>query len=225
MRPAVPVVVRKHKERGQILLQAFGAYTGFCLLCVLGHWVYAFFGLAVVAGIAIPLIWAARRGCWSAIRLTGWARMSIWGWGVLGGAATSAIGLVVIGDLSVPPRLGLQLAIGVPLWAFVAVPFQELLFRGWLQVRLEEALGARWGLAAVTIAFTLWHYLAPLSDQTSFPLKTPLGFVATLAAGWIYGVSAQQSKSVLSAWLAHTLSGIAFIAVGAADVLAQVQSI
>jgi membrane protease YdiL (CAAX protease family) len=116
---------------------------------------------------------------------------------------------------SVPPDLGPELAVAIPIWLLLASPFQEFFFRGWLQPRCEQKLGQVTGLLAATAAFTIWHYCWPLGATSSFPLYTLRGFIATFAAGLIYGYSFQRTRSIVAPWLAHALSGIMFVVMGA----------
>jgi len=44
----------------------------------------------------------------------------------------AVIGFVALPERWLPLNLGLELAVGVPLWLLVASPFQEFFFRGWL---------------------------------------------------------------------------------------------
>jgi membrane protease YdiL (CAAX protease family) len=120
-------------------------------------------------------------------------------------------------ELSIPTNLGLQLAIGIPIWAFLASPFQEFFFRGWLQTRFENSLGNWWGLLLANLCFTLWHYTAPFVSATPVPLKTPVGALATFGAGLIYACVFQRARNIIAPWFAHLLSGVTFIIVGAMD--------
>jgi membrane protease YdiL (CAAX protease family) len=103
------------------------------------------------------------------------------------------------------------------MWFLAAVPFQEFFFRGWLQSRLEAALGGGWGMLAATALFTLWHYAAPLAGRSAVPLDTPIGFLSTFAAGLTYAFAFRRTRNILTPWTAHTLSGIAFILAGGMD--------
>lgn len=99
----------------------------------------------------------------------------------------------------------------------MASPFQEFLFRGWLQPRLSHVWGEWAGLLAANSLFTLWHYLAPFLDETVVPLRKPSGFISTFAAGLVYGYLFQRTKSIVALWLAHVIAGIAFIVAGVMD--------
>jgi len=137
-------------------------------------------------------------------------------WGILGGILSGLIGVAVLPSLSVPSNLGLQLLIGVPLWAFIASPFQEFFFRSYLQPIVQERFGDLSGMLLANLGFTLWHYCAPFSGSP-VPLNTVLGFASTFLAGLVYAYVFQRTKNIISPWLAHLLTGIVFIIVGAMD--------
>jgi membrane protease YdiL (CAAX protease family) len=132
-------------------------------------------------------------------------------WGLGGGLVTSAIGVAVVSERVLPARLGLELAVGIPIWLLVASPFQELFFRGWLQTQWERGLGRGTGLVVTTLVFTLWHYCWALAGQTAVPLYTFQGVVATFASGLVYGYCFQRTESIVAPWLAHALTGVAFL--------------
>jgi membrane protease YdiL (CAAX protease family) len=204
------------------LLQAVVGTATFCALSLLSFALPLALSLMVLAGIALPLIWGWMTGTW---KFMGFTRRNLGAavrWALAAGAATGLIGLVVVPERSVPPDLGLELAVAVPIWLLLASPFQEFFFRGWLQPRFEDRLG-RWpGLFLATAAFTAWHYCWPLASQSSFPLYTLHGLVATFAAGLIYGYSFQRTGSIVAPWLAHALSGIMFVFMGAGSFVGQV---
>jgi membrane protease YdiL (CAAX protease family) len=168
-------------------------------------------------GIAFPLVWGKLTGNWAQMGFTGKNTRPALLWGVVGGVLTSIIGIAVLPERSTPSQIGLQLAIGVPIWALIASPFQEFFFRGWLQTRFENSLGNWWGLLLATACFTLWHYCAPFAGSTPVPLETPIGALATFGAGLVYAVVFQRTQNVIAPWLAHVISGITFIVVGAMD--------
>ena len=197
------------------LLQALVGTAAFFALSLLSFAVPLALSLMVLTGIALPLVWGRMTGTWE---LMGFTRRNLGAalrWGLAAGLATSLLGFVVVQERSLPPDLALELAVAVPMWLLVASPFQEFFFRGWLQPRFEDKLGKWPGLLAATAAFTAWHYCWPLATQSSFPLYTLQGFVATFAAGLIYGYSFQRTRSMVAPWLAHALSGIMFVLMGA----------
>jgi membrane protease YdiL (CAAX protease family) len=177
----------------------------------------------VLSGIALPLAWGKATGNWSGMGFTRRNAGRAIGWGLVAGVATSLIGLFAVQERSLPTDLGLELAVGVPMWLLVASPFQEFFFRGWLQPRFEARLGKGLGLLAATAGFAAWHYCWPLAEQTSVPLGSLRGAAATFGAGLVYGYSFQCSGSILAPWLAHALSGITFVVVGAGSFIGAMQ--
>ena len=210
---ANPVHAAKQESRKQ-LAQAIIAYVVFCGLSLLSQVAYPVFGLVTLMGLALPLAWGQVTGNWAEM---GFTKLNLWSalrWGVVAGILTSIIGVTVVPQRSLAPMLGLQLAIGIPVWALIASPFQEFFFRGWLQSRFENTLGRWWGLLVATACFTLWHYFAPFVGRTTVPLDTPVGALATFGAGLVYAFAFQRTRNITAPWLAHVLTGIAFIVVG-----------
>jgi membrane protease YdiL (CAAX protease family) len=205
----------------RLLIEALIGFLAFCAISLLSFIVPMALPLMVLVGIALPLAWGWRTGDWVFMGFTWQNAASAIRWGLAAGVASGLIGFVVLPELSLPPNLGLELAVGVPLWLLVASPFQEFFFRGWLQPRLEESLGKAAGLLAATAGFTVWHYCWPLAAESSVPLTTLGGFVATFGAGLIYGYSFQRTGSILAPWLAHALSGVAFLIMGAGSLVGQ----
>ena len=193
----------------------------FCAVSFLSFFAPIALPLMVLSGIGLPLAWGWRTGTWASMGFTGRNAGSAIRWGLVAGVATGLIGFVVLPERSLPPNLGLELAVGVPLWLLVASPFQEFFFRGWLQPRLEDSLGKAAGLLAATAGFTVWHYCWPLAAESSVPLSTLGGFAATFGAGLIYGYSFQRTGSILAPWLAHAFSGVAFLIMGAGSLVGQ----
>ncbi|HSG42009.1 MAG TPA: CPBP family intramembrane glutamic endopeptidase [Anaerolineales bacterium] len=189
----------------------------FCGLSWLGQIANPLLGLAILMGIAFPLIWGQKTGKWAEMGFTRQNIRMVLLWSVIAGVISSMVGLIVLPELSIADKLGIQLAIGIPVWALVASPFQEFFFRGWLQTRFEKSLGGWWGLIIANTCFTLWHYVAPFVGKTMVPLDTFAGVVSTFAAGLVYSFSFYKTKSIITPWLAHTLTGITFIIVGAMD--------
>jgi membrane protease YdiL (CAAX protease family) len=99
----------------------------------------------------------------------------------------------------------------------IASPFQEFFFRGWLQTRFGNRLGDWWGLLLANACFTAWHYCAPFSSATPVPLETPIGALSTFGAGLVYAYVFLRTGNILAPWLAHVITGITFILVGAMD--------
>jgi membrane protease YdiL (CAAX protease family) len=197
------------------LIEALVGLASFCAISALGYVAPLAVSLMVLSGIALPLAWGKATGDWAGMGFTRQNAGRAIGWGLVAGVATSLIGFFAVGQRSLPPDLGLELVVGVPLWLLVASPFQEFFFRGWLQPRFEGRLGKGLGLLAATAGFTAWHYCWPLAGQTSVPLGSLRGAAATFGAGLVYGYSFQRSGSILAPWLAHALSGITFVVIGA----------
>lgn len=136
-------------------------------------------------------------------------------WGIAAGIAIALEGSAVVVVRWFPPDVGLQLAVGIPLWLLLASPFQEFFFHGWLQSRLKPVLGRVWGLLASAL-FVLWHYAPDFvhSPRVLFPLDTSQGLAATIVAVLILGYVFQCTRNVTAPWLAHAVSGIGFILMG-----------
>lgn len=205
------------RNRNRQFSQACFVFALFCALSLLSQGWYPVFGLVAILGIAFPLAWGKRTGNWAemgfSMRNIGPALL----WGAIGGVLTSVIGVAVLPERSLPSQIGIQLAIGVPIWALIVSPFQEFFFRGWLQTRFENTLGNLWGLLIANACFTIWHYFAPFVGVTSVPLETPIGALSTFGAGLIYAYVFQRTRNILAPWLAHCIAGITFIVVGAMD--------
>ena len=183
-------------EKNTQLWQAILTFFIFCGLSLLSRVVYPIFGLVVVMGITLPLIWGKMTWNWSEIGFTTGNWGGILRWGIIAGILTSLIGLAVLPQRVIPSSLGMQLIIGLPMWALIISPFQEFFFRGWLQTRFENALGDIWGLIIANMCFTLWHYCAPFVSQTSVPLESTTGALSTFGAGSIYAYAFQRTKHI-----------------------------
>ncbi len=203
------------------LVEAAIGFVVFCAVSFLSFSVPIALPLMVLSGIALPLAWGWRTGAWVSMGFTARNAGSAIRWGLAAGMATSPIGFAALPEHSLPPDLGLELAVGVPLWLLVASPFQEFFFRGWVQPRLEDRLGKATGLLAATAGFTVWHYCWPLAAESSVPLTTLGGFAATFGAGLVYGYTLQRTGSILAPWLAHAFSGVAFLIMGAGSLVGQ----
>lgn len=213
---ANPVQAPK-QDGGKQLAQAIIVYSVFCGVSLLSQVAYPVFSLVTLMGLALPLAWGKHTSKWAEM---GFTRHNLWSalrWGVAAGVLASIIGAAVVPQRSLPPTLGLQLAIGIPIWALIASPFQEFFFRGWLQTRFENALGTWSGMLVATGCFTLWHYFAPFVGRTTVPLDIPIGALSTFGAGLMYAYSFQRTRNIVAPWLAHVLTGIAFIVIGAMD--------
>jgi membrane protease YdiL (CAAX protease family) len=204
-------------NNGSRLLAIIVGYVVFCGLSQLSRVVYPFFGLVVLIGIALPLVWGRFTGEWS---LMGFSRRNLGEallWGIGAGMVSSIVGLLILEEQLAAGNLLQQLLIGVPFWLLVISPFQEFFFRGWMQSGLGKVLGEWWGLIIANVCFTLWHYVSPIADAAPMPLGTVLGVGSTFVAGLAYGYGFMKSKTVVAPWLGHAISGIVFVMVGAMD--------
>jgi len=195
---------------------AVAVYLLFCGLSYFSEVGDALFALVTLIGIGFPLTYAKWTGDWASLGFHKANLSPSLRWGILGGILSGLIGVAVLPKLSVPSNLRLQLLIGVPIWTLVASPFQEFFFRGDLQPIIQGRFGDLSGLLLANLGFTLWHYCAPFSGSP-VPLDTLLGFASTFFAGLIYAYIFQRTKNIIAPWLAHPLTGVIFIVVGAMD--------
>ena len=124
-------------------IEAAIVYVAFCGLSILSRLVPPLFFLVVVGGIVFPLFWGKRTRDWASL---GFTRRKL-GRALLWGVCAGLVAMLYVAwgakrnPLPEPPLRGLQIAIGIPLAILILGPFQEFFFRGWLQPRLERALG------------------------------------------------------------------------------------
>lgn len=207
---------------GKSLIEAVVAFGAFCFLAAVSRRVDSALHAMALAGLLFPLVWAKATGCWAEMGFRGDRIPDALLWGVGAGVISSVIGYLVVPERGLAADAGRQLAVGIPVWLLLASPFQEFFFRGWLQPRWECGLGKEWGLLVATVGFTGWHYLLPIfgaSAPSSFPLYSVKGLAATFAAGLVYGYGFQRTKSIVTPWLAHALSGVMFVAIGSGSFL------
>ena len=210
--------INVRRSRTKIILVLVGCLAFFGL-SILSRRIYSLFGLVVLLGIGLPLAWDGFTNDWQSLVFF---RRNVWKsvlWGTSAGVISSLIGLSVLGDVDIPGNLDQQLVLGIPLWLLVISPFQEFFFRGLMQSEFTERLGEWKGLLFANVCFTAWHYLSPIVDLAQFPLKSWAGLLSTFAAGLVYGYAFQRSQNFIAPWLAHTISGICFMVVGAMDLL------
>ena len=138
-------------------------------------------------------------------------------WGAAGGLAFGLYTYIVFGaGQSAPPLLLAQVAVGVPVWLLIMSPFQEFLFRGWLQPRLQAALGRWMGIVIASLAFALWHYFPPLEGTmtSTLPISTPIGVVSAAGLGLLMGYLYDRTQNMVAPWLGHALAGLALVLIG-----------
>ena len=201
-------------------LEALVAFALFCSLAFVSRYVPLALHVMALAGLTLPLAWGKLTGRWADMGFTRHNLTAAVAWGIGTGLASCLIGFLTVSERSLASDLRLELAVGIPMWLLLASPFQEFFFRGWLQPRYECSLGGRAGLLVATVGFTGWHYLLPIFDQSaqsSFPLYTLRGLVATLGAGLVYGYGFQRTRNIVTPWLAHALAGIMFVVIGSAS--------
>ena len=115
-----------------------------------------------------------------------------------------------------PPLLGLQLAVGIPVWLLILSPFQELFFRGWMQPRFQEAVGRWRGLILTAVCFSVWHFFPPFEGTPGITLAVTSvgGALTTIGLGMVWGYVFQRTGNIVAPWLAHVLAGIATVLIG-----------
>jgi len=205
------------KETKKYLIEAVIAYVVFCGLSVSSRFVPPVFFLVVVSGIAFPLVWAKLTRDWVSIGFTrrNLGQALLWG---LGAGLVSIVYIVIMfgRGYSSPPMLGLQLAIGIPIWVLIMSPFQEFFFRGWLQPRFQDAMGKWIGLFVTSLCFTLWHFCPPLEGTvtSTLPITSVIGILSTFGFGMLFGYIFQHTDNIVAPWLAHALAGITLVLIG-----------
>lgn len=112
--------------------------------------------------------------------------------------------------------LGLQLAVGIPIWILITSPFQEFFFRGWLQPRFQDAIGKWTGLFVTSLCFMVWHFLPPFEGTATsvVPITSVGGILSTFGLGMLWGYLFQRTENIVAPWLAHALAGIALVLIG-----------
>lgn len=205
------------QETRRDLIEAIIAYGAFCGLSVLTRVFLSVFLLVEVSGIAFPLVWAKLTRSWSSIGFTRRNLGQALLWGLGAGLVSIVCTVIVFGrGQSSPPMLGLQLAIGIPIWILVLSPFQEFFFRGWIQPRFQDAMGKWAGLVVTSICFTLWHFCLPFESTatSTFPMTSVIGILSTFGLGVLWGYLFQRTDNIVAPWLAHALAGIALVLLG-----------
>jgi membrane protease YdiL (CAAX protease family) len=202
---------------GKELVESAAAYIAFCGLGLLSRFVPAMFLLFVAYGIAFPLVWARITRRWGAIGFSRRALGKALLWGVVAGVAWGVYTTVVFrADESFPPLWALQVVIAAPVWFLIMSPFQEFFFRGWLQPRLQSALGKPVGLVVTSLAFTLWHFFPQFEGTftATLPLSSPTGVVSIVLVGLLFGYIHQRTENIVAPWVAHAIAGLALVLIG-----------
>jgi membrane protease YdiL (CAAX protease family) len=194
----------------------------FFLLTALGHTDPSFISLMALMGLAFPLFYAWQTDSWVQMGFTRRNALPALGWGLAAGLVSALVGLWVVGRWTFAENWGVELLVGLPIWALLAVPFQEFFFRAYLQTRFVHLLGSISGLLATVMVFSAWHYILPIfgpGSGSTFPMNTWQGLAGTLIAASLYSLVFQRTGNILAPWLAHTIAGVAFLLVGAASMV------
>jgi membrane protease YdiL (CAAX protease family) len=194
----------------------------FFLLTALGHSNQAYISIMALMGLGFPLFFAWQTDSWREMGFTRQGLLPALGWGLAAGLLSALVGLWTVNRWTLAENWTMELLVGLPVWALLAVPFQEFFFRAYLQTRLNKLFGKTSGLLVTVIVFTLWHYLLPIfgpGSGSTFPINTWQGLTGTLIAAIAYSAVFQRTSSILAPWLAHTIAGIAFLMVGAASMV------
>lgn len=170
-------------------------------------------------GIAFPLIWAAVAKDWVANGFTRHNWQSALLWGTMLGTllfVLSYSALWVTGTRLPDQILPRQLLIGIPFSFLVISPFQEFLFRGWLQPRFQNVLGKVQGLLVCSLLFAVWDTLPPLraTPISTIAATMVLGLPPSFGFGLVFGYLFHRTGNMLAPWLAHSLAALAVIAAG-----------
>lgn len=114
------------------------------------------------------------------------------------------------------PLLAVQLLVGAVVWTTVMSPFQENLFRGWMQPRLQRSWGRGPGLVVTAAAFAVWHLAPPLTGTSTsdLPIATPSGLLSAFVLGLLTGLARDRTQSMVGPRLGHALAGLALVAEG-----------
>jgi membrane protease YdiL (CAAX protease family) len=194
----------------------------FFLLTAMGHTDRSFISLMALMGLAFPLLYAWQTDSWAEMGFTRRNAVPAMGWGLAAGLVSALVGLWAVNRWTLAENWGMELLVGLPIWALLAVPFQEFFFRAYLQTRLARLLGPIPGLLVTVMVFSAWHYLLPIfgsGSGSTFPMNTWPGLAGALIAASLYSLVFQRTGNILAPWLAHTIAGVAFLLVGAANMV------
>lgn len=206
--------------RRSLLAQVGLVYVAYCLLSLASRAVPALLAVVVAVGMVLPPVWN---------RLTGTGtvrarprRAAAVGWGLAGGTAFGGYTVLVLGSPSGPPEpVVAQLVVGLVVWLALWSPFQELLFRGWMQPRLQVVWGRSPGILATSLAFAVWHFFPPLEGTATatLPVTSLAGVASALGLGVVMGYVYDRTGSLLAPWLGHAVAGLGLILAGRMAIL------
>jgi membrane protease YdiL (CAAX protease family) len=92
--------------------------------------------------------------------------------------------------------------------AFIAVP-EEILWRGYLQVRLSDWLGSIWGLGLAAFLFGLGHVISLFAAEGSLHLLSALSLMLqTTLGGVVLGLLYRWSRSLIPGAFLHLLGNV-----------------
>lgn len=218
--PAAHGRVSDAAHRRSLLVEVGLVYSGYCLLSLASRVVPALLAVVVAVGLVLPPVWN-RLG-----RPVGFAsaprRVAAVGWGLAAGAVFGGYTFLTLRSPSGPPEpIAAQLIAGLVVWLALWSPFQELLFRGWMQPRLQGALGRVPGLVAASAAFALWHLFPPLEGTATatLPVTSLLGVVSAFGLGLVMGYIYDRTGSLVAPWLGHAVAGVGLILAGQMAIL------
>jgi membrane protease YdiL (CAAX protease family) len=166
--------------------------------------------LAIAASAAITVALLVRGVLLAGGRLTldeiGWRTESparAIGLGVLGAAVSAAAVFVAAALFGADPIAGVHHVLAYTpsqrvLFAIVGLALalvEESFFRGNLQARLSERVGARAAFGITAVGYAVWH----------FPLFRPASMVARLGQGLTYGALRGRDRPLATCIVAHAL--------------------
>lgn len=207
------------QARSRVLLVTAIAYAVFFAISVVGRLVPNVFYLVMCVGIAFPLVWAAATRDWASIGFTrrNWRLALRWGAGT-GTTLAALLGLALtgMGRQLAPTTQAAQVLIGIVLSFVVVSSFQEFFFRGWLQPRLQRALGTWTGLLVGSMAFAIWDVMPALNQPVSAAMiVATIGSIpASFSIAVIFGFVFQRTGNILAPWLAHGIAVLGLLLTG-----------
>lgn len=131
-------------------------------------------------------------------------------------AGLSILGRVIASKLA-GVELQFQAITGESLWKlvlsflevfFIIALWEEIINRGYIQTRLQEAWGF-WGVIVTTLLFAVMHVPSALLDYENGIARGIIRFVETGLAGFAFGYVYWRTRSVLTAVAIHGLNNFA----------------